>query len=920
MSAPEDAGFSGVSASGAAIPMPLTAFIGRGDEVAMVSGLLSQRRLVTLTGPGGAGKTRLAAEVAHRRLSDFPDGVFWVDLSLPSDDASVAEAVAAAVGAPPVGDRLRSLCDLLASRRGLLCLDNAEHLLAGVADLVEVVLRACPDVVVLVTSREPLALSGEAVWPVPPLKDADAVDLFVDRARLVQREFELDESSARAVLSIAAHLDGVPLALELAAAWMRVLTPEQVEAGLEDRFSLLVRGPRGAPRRQMTLLGSIDWSYALLDDADRVIFRRLFVFAGSFTAAAAQAVCVDGEDVTSQDVLLAIGRLVDKSLLITETRDGRPRYRMLETIRAYATARAAESNEHEVIRTRHLGWCVGFAEAADRDRVSSPLTWRAEIALEYDNLVAGLQHGLAAFDPQPGRQLAASLAWYWHFDQRGREGMTFLRAAVERGPEDRTLLQVRLLIGLALVADTAGPLDVEYQAAVQALALAEEIGATAERAECLLLSAVGSFYVDFDKSWALSERARESALATRSAFVGGASRALQTMILHLRDEHTEAQAVAAVGMGKDLPHHPGIRSTLLAYQADGAFDTGDLPLAQELAEQAVLLAEPLNDYLRLGIARSTLARIVALRGDPALASDLLAPFARFADRDDVFIPGLNEAMALLATQRGDAESAVAWLERPATATERGAQTWISARALPQLGAALAALGRVDEASEVFVQAVHACRRLDLPGSLAQALSGQGDVAAEALATSGRAADLHHEALTIRCQHGLVPAQIASVEALARVSALTKPSADAVRLLAATSAARARLGLPRTPAQQASYVQTVSALQVVRDSAEGEDAASAGSAWDLSEAVAHARRTRGPRSRPTTGWASLTPTEMQVVTTIAEGLSNPDVGARLFMSRSTVKTHLGHIYRKLGVANRAELAARASKQDRGTQER
>lgn len=919
MSAAEDADYSEASASVADVPTPLTAFIGRDDELATVSGLLSIRRLITLTGPGGAGKTRLAAEVAHRRAADFPDGVFWVDLTLLSDDESVAEAAAAAVGAPPLGTRLRSLRDQLAARRALLCLDNAEHVLAGVADLVEVVLRSCPDVVVLVTSREPLSLPGETVLLVPPLKDADAVDLFVDRARSVQQEFAVNESSLRAVLSIAAHLDGVPLALELAAAWMRVLTPEQVEAGLEDRFSLLVRGPRGAPRRQLTLRGSIDWSYALLDDPDRVIFRRLFVFAGSFTSTAAQVVCAEGEDVTSSDVLLAIRRLVDKSLLVTETRDGRARYRMLETIRAYATARAAQAGEQEVSRARHLGWCVAVAEDADRDRVSNPLTWRDEIAREYDNLVAGLQYGLAASDPHQGRQLAASLAWYWHFDQRGREGMTFLRAAIERGTQDRTLLQVRLLTGLAFVADTAGPLDVEYEAAAHALALAEEIGATAERAQCFLLSAVGSFYTDFGESWALCERARESALATGSSFVEGASGALQAMILHLRDEHADAQAVAE-GLEKELLHHPGIRSTLLAYQADGAFATGDLPRAQELAEQAVLLAEPLNDYLRLGLARSTLARIVAVRGHPEPAADLLVPFAQFAERDDVFIPGLNEALASLATQRGDGASAVAWLERPAAATERGAQTWISARALPQLGAALAALGRVDEAAEVFARAVDACRRLGLPGSLAEALCGQGELAANTPETLGRAAELQHEALAIRVHHGLVPAQIESVEALARVSALARPSVDAARLLAAASAARARLELPRTPAQQASYGQALSALQAVLDSADGENAASAGAAWDLQDAVAYARRAHGPRSRPATGWASLTPTEVQVATTVAEGLSNPDVGARLLMSRSTVKTHLSHIYSKLGVANRTELAARASTQEQGTAEK
>jgi predicted ATPase len=236
----------------------LTSFIGRSTEIETAAGLLARHRLVTLTGPGGAGKTRLAGEVAADQADRHPDGVWWVDLATVSDSTAVAETIAEAVGAPAVGGRLYTLCAHLATWRSLLCLDNAEHLLDGVASTVEAVLRGCPQIAVLVTSREPLGVPGEAVLEVPPLPDDDALSLFVDRARLVQPSFALDESNEAAIRSIAAHLDGIPLALELAAAWVRTLTPQQVEAGLDDRFSLLVRGPRGAQRRQRTLAGSID--------------------------------------------------------------------------------------------------------------------------------------------------------------------------------------------------------------------------------------------------------------------------------------------------------------------------------------------------------------------------------------------------------------------------------------------------------------------------------------------------------------------------------------------------------------------------------------------------------------------------------------------------------------------------------------
>ena len=277
----------------------LTSFVGRGPELDLAGELLSRHRLVTLTGPGGAGKTRLAAQTAISRWECCPDGIWWVDLAGVGDGpdggagarTAVAEATADALGAPDLGTPLETLTAHLASRRALLCLDNAEHLLDAVADLVEAVLRGCSAVTILVTSREPLGVPGEAVLAVPPLSDDDALALFVDRARLARPAFVLDEAAGAAVRSIAAHLDGIPLALELAAAWVRTLTPQQIEAGLQDRFALLVRGPRGARRRQRTLAGSIDWSHALLDDVERTVFRRLAVFEGGFGLPAARALC-----------------------------------------------------------------------------------------------------------------------------------------------------------------------------------------------------------------------------------------------------------------------------------------------------------------------------------------------------------------------------------------------------------------------------------------------------------------------------------------------------------------------------------------------------------------------------------------------------------------------------------------------------
>ncbi|MDT4993497.1 MAG: hypothetical protein QOH97_3389 [Actinoplanes sp.] len=454
---------------------PLTSFVGRHTEIEAAAGLLERHRLVTLTGPGGAGKTRLATQVAAGQADRYPEGVWWVDLATVSDSTAVAETIAEVVGAPVVGGRVHALGTHLATWRSLLCLDNAEHLLDGVASTVEAVLHSCPQVTVLVTSREPLGVPGEAVLGVPPLSDDDAVSLFVDRARLVQPSFALDESNEAAIRSIAAHLDGIPLALELAAAWLRTLTPQQVEAGLDDRFTLLVRGPRGAQRRQRTLLGSIDWSHALLNETDRIVFRRLAVFAGTFGLAAARALCAEGA-VTAAEVLPALGRLVDKSLVVADVRADESRYRLLETIRAFAAARLVEAQEDTAQRERHLTWFLRFVESAEADRETDADRWRRALVLEYDNLRTAVEWGLAAEEPRAGRQLAAALAWLWHSDRRGREGIGFLRRAIDRVPDERSRLQARLLTGLALVADTAGPLDVERDAASRAVKLATDVG------------------------------------------------------------------------------------------------------------------------------------------------------------------------------------------------------------------------------------------------------------------------------------------------------------------------------------------------------------------------------------------------------------------------------------------------------------
>lgn len=595
-------------------PHATTSFIGRAHEMRSVHDLFERHRLVTLAGPGGAGKTRLALEVAHTLAADFSGDVAWVELAGLTDGSAVAHTAAVATGAPidPRRGPLASLSAQLSGRRTLLCLDNAEHLLDNVADVAAAALRAGPEVAVLVTSREPLRLAGEQVWRVPPLAEREALELFIERARLVRPDYQLDATRDSVVRAIVRHLDGIPLALELAAGWLGVLSAEQVLTGLDDRFRLLIRGPRNVQRRQQTMVGSIDWSYALLTNADRTILRRLSIFSGSFSLGAAEAV-VGRQPAPCEEILAALARLVDKSLVMIDEHAGQVRYRLLETIRVFAAARLAEEREGPMVRTAHLQWHLEFAEAADAWRELDPDRWLTSMQMEYADLRSALEWALDGGDPEAGRRLAGSMAWLWHLDPHGGEGYGYLRRAIDIAPDDRSIRQALLLTGLALVVDTTAPLDAEYDAATRALDLASVNGDRRLQALCLTLAAVGAFYTDFDEAWALAEQA--AATAPDLGLAKTSPRALQAMILHHRDQHADADAI----LGEVLPtlrrQHRGIAATALTFQALGALATGELGRATRLGEEAFRLATPLGDYLRVGMARTTLATVHTISGD-----------------------------------------------------------------------------------------------------------------------------------------------------------------------------------------------------------------------------------------------------------------------------------------------------------------
>ena len=436
------------------LPARLSSFIGRDADVSRAMSALGRNRLVTLTGPGGAGKTSLAVEVAGRAASSYRDGVWFVPLAGVTDPARLPVTLAEALDiADPALAPRKLLGAWLAQRDVLLVVDNCEHLVDACAGLVEHLLRsAAPGTRILTTSREALGVPGEVQLPVPPLQDAEAVALFVDRAASVDPAFELG-TDENVVQEICRHLDGMPLAIELAAARVSVLPVVEIGKRLDDRFRLLTGGPRTAEARHRTLRATIDWSHDLLTEPQRVLLRRLSVFRGGWTLQAAEAVCVGG-GVTSADALDLLTALVAQSLVVASG----GRFRLLETIRQYASDRLVEAGEAEALRERHARYFLELAERAEPElRRSHQSDWLERLRAEDDNfqLALGWCRERAADEPDLGLRLAAALGWYWYVG-RQVEGRRELAAVLDATSGGSPGARARVLQALSLALRPAG--------------------------------------------------------------------------------------------------------------------------------------------------------------------------------------------------------------------------------------------------------------------------------------------------------------------------------------------------------------------------------------------------------------------------------------------------------------------------------
>jgi predicted ATPase/DNA-binding XRE family transcriptional regulator len=614
------------------LPAQLTSFIGREREMADVKRLLVQSRLVTLTGSGGCGKTRLAIQVTADLIEEFPDGVWFVQLVPLSDSTLVPQSVATTLGLYIQQGRpmLTILTDYLGVKSLMLILDNCEHLLDTCAQLADTLLHACPNLRILASSREPLGIAGENTFRVPSLTlpdlqhlptpreaslaQSEAVRLFVERAVAVQPSFRVTDANALAVVQICHRLDGIPLAIELAAARTKALSIEEIVRRLDDRFRLLTGGSRTALPRHQTLRALIDWSYGLLSEPERVVLRRLSVFAGGWTLEATETVCAD-EPIDSGQVLDLLTHLVDKSLVVMDERGKDTRYRMLETIRQYARDKLLESGEGEQVREKHLGYFVQLAETAEQHLTSADqIPWFNRLEAEHDNLRAAAEWAIGSSAVSGLRMIVplevfCSTRGYW---SEWRERLTRLMSQTEE--MGKTTLHAQALYVAGRFARWEMDLASARSITEQCLAISKELNA--KRIVAFATHSLGTLE-RLDGNYALARLHYEASLALFQEI--GAKRGIVISLHELAaitpdNEQDRAFLEQSLEIARELGSRRPIGIALFGLGIL-ALRERDYTKARALFEQALNVLREIDNKPNLVVALDALAQVMVDQGE-----------------------------------------------------------------------------------------------------------------------------------------------------------------------------------------------------------------------------------------------------------------------------------------------------------------
>jgi len=653
------------------LPRQLTSFVGRAQEMADIRRLLQTTPLLTLTGAGGCGKTRLAIETAFSLADQFVDGVWLVELAPLSDPALVPQAVAVPLGVREQTGRpmLQVLIDHLRAERLLLVLDNCERLVPACGRLADALLRACPDVRILTTSRQPLGVEGETTYEVTPLDLPDphhlpplhqlsavsAIKLFADRAMASLPSFAITETNVNAVVHTCQRLDGIPLALELAAARIKAISVEQLAQRLDDSFRLLTGGgPTKLPHHQ-TLQAMMDWSYDLLTDRERRLFRWLSVFAGGFTLDAAEQVCA-GPGQARREVLDLLSNLVDKSLVAVGERDRDLRYRLLEPVRMYAEDKLREAEEHTMMRGRHLEYFAAFAE-----RVETTL-WTGEhkrnaalLDIEHGNLRAGLEWARSGEGTvEAGLRVAAALGWFWYVRGYSPEARRWLEDLVPRRGAAASRVQVRALNRAGLFAWHQGNYDHAVMRCNEGLALARQLEDKAEVAFALsILGMIASQPQGaYDRATRLLSESLELAQEMGDRWTTAMDLHHLGRVSWRRGEYARAQELLehSLSVFRGIDDDTGIAYAKYSLGLV-ARDQGDTARAVALQEESLALMVETGDRIHYAVALNSLGILARLAGDyvkaVALADESLRQFQEYGDKPGVGLALYSLGMAIM---------------------------------------------------------------------------------------------------------------------------------------------------------------------------------------------------------------------------------------------------------------------------------
>lgn len=905
------------------LPVRLSTFIGRHDELAILDDLLRGHRCVTITGSGGAGKTRLALQSAAEHADTARDGVWWLELAPLADPSAVAVALAVAIGAHL--DESRTPTDAvvarLGSRAALLVLDNCEHLVEACARVAETVLQQCPNVRLIATSRVPLGMPGEMTWRVPPLavpsptqaatrtgiERFDAVRLFVERARHAKSTFRMTETNGPVVAEICQRLDGIPLAIELAAARTRSLSPSKILAGLSDSLRILTGGSLLVLPRHQTLDASIRWSSALLDERARRLLIRLSMFRGTFDLVGAESVCID-DGLAVTEILDSLERLIDHSLIVALDGEQEGRFQILETVRQFGERQL----EAEGTRTRwaanHAKYYAQLAqEVGPQCETGRQFHAVRMIEAERDNIRAALAWHRDSANVSAFAEMVCDLAPFWDVGGDRLEGTTWATRALELLPIDPNVLRARLSAYRGEWRLTMGSFRGALDDCSVAMSMGESLGdaKAAGRGSSTLTTVLA--YADLERWRPRWEKTVELLTEAGDMFALAGTLTWGAVPL-IRRGHTN-DGIAALDRARPYvlaTGQPLLKASQLLWEGFAANQAGDPARAEELAS-AALASNALGAPPRVEGAEIVVAIARGLRGLPRRTSREYMERADRARRDGenltIDSASVMAALELLREQPDEARKMIdRWLAERADVVPmvKCEGTVIGAQAAFHVGDFDDAWQR----SEALLEQATACQHVLFQ---AKALVLRGAILLTRNETT-RAEEMVRRGITLHADHGNRVWLCEGIEVLAAITIACGDVVEGARLLGSAGAARSamdvRLGLPFRGIVTAAEATA----RVALGDAEFERAVNAGALLSLDETLAFVQRSRGARGRPARGWDSLSPAERQAAGLVCDGLSNREIAERLLMSSETVKTHLAHIFTKLDINKRAQLAA------------